>query len=71
MAIENETDHRHRQQKLLQTLINEKRAELDRLSTQLQSLERIDAEQTAQLEKMGLPAWADGRDSVDNIWGRM
>lgn len=56
MAIENETDHRHRQQKVLQGLINEKRAELDRLSAQMQSLERIEAEQTAQLEKMGLVA---------------
>lgn len=54
MAVENETDQRHRLQKQLQALINEKRAELDKYTGQLQSLERIDAEQTAQLEKMSI-----------------
>jgi intraflagellar transport protein 20 len=54
MAVENETDQRHRQQKTLQGTINEKRAELDKLTAQLQSLERIEAEQTAQLEKMSI-----------------
>ena len=54
MAIENETDHRHRQQKIVQGLVNEKRAELDKLTAQLQSLERIEAEHSAKLERMGL-----------------
>eukprot|EP01041_Mallomonas_annulata_P009381 gene9381-19467_t len=52
MAVDNEADKRTRQQKALQALINEKRAELDRYSLQLQSLERIEAEQNNQLEKL-------------------
>jgi hypothetical protein len=30
MAAENEVEHRHRQERALQTMINEKKAELDR-----------------------------------------
>ncbi len=30
MAVENEVEHRHRQERALQTMINEKKAELDR-----------------------------------------
>ena len=52
MACENEADLRSRQKKTLQALINEKKAELDRYVAQCQSLERIEAEQILQLEKL-------------------
>lgn len=52
MACENEADLRSRQKKTLQSLINEKKAELDRYVAQCQSLERIEAEQIIQLEKL-------------------
>ncbi len=59
--VERETDQRHRQQKALQTLINEKKAELDRYTMQYQSLERIEAEQRSQLENMLSHAIGDNR----------
>ena len=52
MAAENEAEQRDRKKKGLQALIAEKRAELDRYASQLQSLESISSEQTALLEKM-------------------
>ena len=52
MAAENEADQRARKIRSLQGLIAEKKAELDRYNTQYQSLERIEAEQRAILEKM-------------------
>ena len=52
MAAENEADQRARRMRSLQGLIAEKKAELDRYNTQFQSLERIEAEQRAVLEKM-------------------
>lgn len=52
MAVENEEEQRRRQERALQTMINEKKAELDRYNIQLQSLERIDAEQKATIEKI-------------------
>lgn len=50
--MEREADQRHRQQRAVQTLITEKKAELDRYNKQYQSLERIEAEQKSQLESM-------------------
>ena len=52
IAAENEVDQRNRKQRAIQALISEKRAELDRYNVQFQSLERIEAEQKALLEKM-------------------
>ncbi|RYG70279.1 hypothetical protein EON64_00595 [archaeon] len=52
MAAENEDEQRHRQERALQTMINEKKAELDRYNVQLQSLERIEAEQKSTIEKI-------------------
>eukprot|EP01038_Epipyxis_sp_PR26KG_P006621 gene6621-9088_t len=52
IAAENEVEQRVRQQRALQTMINEKKAELDRYTTQLQSLERIESEQKVLLEKI-------------------
>jgi hypothetical protein len=52
MSCENEVDQRNRQRRALQALINEKKAELDRHVAQSQSLERIEAEQMVQLEKL-------------------
>jgi len=69
MAKEAEEDRRHGQQKAMQAIINEKKAELDRytviiiiliiihnntnnLQAQYKSLERIEAEQRALLEKL-------------------
>ncbi len=52
MAVENEVEHRHRQERAIQTMINEKKAELDRYSAQLHSLERIESEQRALMEKL-------------------
>mmetsp|Transcript_48242 Transcript_48242/g.98544 ORF Transcript_48242/g.98544 Transcript_48242/m.98544 type:complete len:128 (-) Transcript_48242:169-552(-) len=52
ISAENEAEQRTRQERALQTMINEKRAELDRHTLQLQSLERIESEQKAMLEKI-------------------
>lgn len=52
MACENESDSRSQKERALKIQINEKRAELDRLMMQFQSLERIEAEQNVQLEKL-------------------
>lgn len=51
MSVTNEAEGRTRQKRALQTVINEKRAELDRINAQLQSLERIESEQRATIEK--------------------
>jgi intraflagellar transport protein 20 len=51
MAATNEAEGRSRQKRALQTIINEKRAELDRINIQLQSLERIESEQRSMIEK--------------------
>jgi intraflagellar transport protein 20 len=52
MSVENEAENRNRQKRALETMIKEKRAELDRFTAQYQSLERIESEQKAILEKM-------------------
>lgn len=52
IAAENEVEQRNRQQRAYQTMINEKKAELDRYTIQLKSLERIEAEQKAMIEKI-------------------
>mmetsp|Transcript_2215 Transcript_2215/g.3695 ORF Transcript_2215/g.3695 Transcript_2215/m.3695 type:complete len:128 (-) Transcript_2215:109-492(-) len=52
IAAESEAEQRTRNQRALQTMINEKKAELDRHTLQLQSLERIEAEQKAMLERI-------------------
>lgn len=52
MSAENEAENRTRQQRALQAIINEKRAELDRYTAQYQSLERIESEQRATIEKI-------------------
>jgi len=52
MATENEAESRQKQQKAVQAVIAEKRAELDRYAAQYQSLERVEAEQRVQLDKM-------------------
>lgn len=52
MAAENEEEQRYKQERALQTMINEKKAELDRYVAQLQSLERIEAEQRATIERI-------------------
>mgnify|MGYP003706720731 CR=1 FL=1 len=52
MAAENETDNRMRKQKSLEATIKEKRGELDRYVSQFQSLQRIESEQNAQIEKL-------------------
>jgi intraflagellar transport protein 20 len=51
MAVQNETEGRNRQKRTIQTVINEKRAELDRINVQLQSLERIESEQRSMIER--------------------
>lgn len=51
MAVENEAEQRDRKKRVLNSLIAEKRSELDRFSSQLQSLESIESEQKALLEK--------------------
>jgi intraflagellar transport protein 20 len=51
MAVQNETEGRNRQKRTIQTVINEKRAELDRINIQLQSLERIESEQRSMIER--------------------
>ena len=52
MTAENEEGQRHRQQRAMQAIIGEKKAELDRYISQYQSLERIEAEQKVLLEKL-------------------
>eukprot|EP01035_Chromulina_nebulosa_P021084 gene21084-27323_t len=52
LAVENENESRNRQIKSIQAIISEKKAELDRYTTQLNSLERIESDQKAILEKM-------------------
>ena len=52
LAVENESELRYRQQKALQAIIIEKRAELDRYTAQLQSLEKIEADQKSMLERI-------------------
>jgi len=52
MASENEVEQRDRKKRAMQALIAEKRAELDRYSAQLQSLEQIESEQKAVLERI-------------------
>ncbi len=52
MSADHETEHRARKQRALEAAIKEKRGELDRVTLQFQSLERIDAEQRAQIEKL-------------------
>jgi len=52
MAKDNEAEQRSRQQRALQAVINEKRAELDRYTAQFHSLERIENEQKLALEKL-------------------
>jgi len=52
MASENESEQRSRQQRALQAVVAEKRAELDKYNAQYQSLERIESEQRATLEKL-------------------
>jgi hypothetical protein len=52
MATENETENRSRQSRAINSLIAEKKSELDRYNSQMQSLERIESEQKNTLEKM-------------------
>jgi intraflagellar transport protein 20 len=52
IASENECEQRLRKMRTFQALIAEKKAELDRYTTQCQSLERIEAEQKSLIEKM-------------------
>ena len=50
--IDSEQEVRKRKQVELQAMINEKKAELERLNTQHDSLVRVDAEQKALIEKL-------------------
>lgn len=50
--IDSEVEVRKRKQVELQAMINEKKAELERLNTQHDSLERVDADQKALIEKL-------------------
>jgi len=52
MAAENEADNRMRKQRALEAMIKERRGELDRVTGQFQSVERVEAEQKAQLERL-------------------
>jgi len=56
IGLQNRVDHekevRKRKQVELQAIINEKKAELERLNTQKDSLERVEAEQKALIEKL-------------------
>lgn len=61
MAAENEEGQRHRQQRALQAVISEKKAELDRYIAQYQSLERIESEQKVLLEKLTAADSGDGK----------
>ena len=50
--VEGEEENRIKRQQELKTLINEKKMELERLSFQLQSLQRVEAEQKTIIEKL-------------------
>lgn len=50
--VEHEKEVRKRKEVEMQAMINEKKAELDRLNTQLESLGRVEAEQKALIEKL-------------------
>merc|ERR1712227_162705 len=50
--VEHEKEVRKRKQVELQAMINEKKAEMERLNTQLDSLGRVEAEQKALIEKL-------------------
>ena len=52
MAAENEADNRMRKQRALEAMIKERRGELDRVTLQFQSVERVESEQKAQIEKL-------------------
>lgn len=52
MAVENEVDNRHRQERALQAMINEKKAELDRYKMQLFALQKIESEYKASIERL-------------------
>merc|ERR1719504_286635 len=56
IGIANRVDHekevRKRKQLELQAMINEKKAELERLNSQYESLQRVEAEQKALIEKL-------------------
>jgi intraflagellar transport protein 20 len=52
MAVENEVENRHRQERALQSMINEKKAELDRYKSQLNSLRRVEGEYKTSLERL-------------------
>jgi len=52
MASENEADNRVRKQRALEAMIKERRGELDRVTLQFQSVERVESEQKAQIEKL-------------------
>lgn len=52
MATENEAERRSREQKSIEATIKERRGELDRITLQYQSLERIESEQNTQIEKL-------------------
>ena len=50
--MDHEKEVRKRKQLELQAMINEKRAELERLNTQHESLQRVESEQKALIEKL-------------------
>ena len=50
--VDHEKEVRKRKQLELQAMINEKKAELERLATQYDSLTRVEAEQKALIEKL-------------------
>ena len=50
--VDHEKEVRKRKQLELQAMINEKKAELERLNTQHESLQRVEAEQKALIEKL-------------------
>lgn len=50
--VDHEKEVRKRKQVELQAMINEKKAELERLNTQQESLGRVEAEQKALIEKL-------------------
>eukprot|EP00744_Colponema_vietnamica_P010966 GILI01015442.1.p1 GENE.GILI01015442.1~~GILI01015442.1.p1 ORF type:complete len:145 (+),score=21.42 GILI01015442.1:43-435(+) len=51
--VESEAESRKRKQQELSALINEKKAFLERLTVQLESLSRVESEQRALIEKLG------------------
>ncbi|KAL1521536.1 hypothetical protein AB1Y20_021195 [Prymnesium parvum] len=50
--VEHEKEVRKRKQVEMQAMINEKKAEIERLNTQLDSLSRVEADQKALIEKL-------------------